>query len=148
MKNAARLREWIARALIGLVFGVNLACALDFIARPQLYMAGYELSGEVGRVVIIGYGILFLMWQVPYTFALYHPGKFRVSLIQAIIMQTIGLVGETLLLGTIPMEHAVLHGSISRFIYFDGGGLVLLIVAFFLVYRRNISQNEENHELV
>ncbi len=59
-------REWIARLLIAIVLGMNLACAIDFIARPKLYLSAYELSGEVGRIVIIGYGILFLMWQVPY----------------------------------------------------------------------------------
>lgn len=133
MKDEARLRQWIARVLIGLVLGMNLACALDFIARPKLYLSSYELSGEVGRAVIIGYGILFLMWQVPYFFALYHPGKFRVSLIQAILMQTIGFVGEGLLLRTISSGNAVLRGSVLRFIWFDGGGLVLLIIALILV---------------
>ncbi|MEL7625271.1 MAG: hypothetical protein AAGU15_00215 [Anaerolineaceae bacterium] len=138
MKNDHRLQEWIARVLIGLVLTMNLACAIDFIARPQLYLSGYELSGEVGRVVIIGYGILFLMWQVPYFFALYQPRRFRVSLIQANMMQAIGFIGETLLFRTIPLEHRVLRGSILRFIYFDGGGLVLLIIALLLVSNRAV----------
>jgi len=63
MRSNSRLREWIARVFIGLVLGMNLACAVDFVFRPELYLAAYELSGEVGRVVIIGYGILFFMWQ-------------------------------------------------------------------------------------
>ncbi len=130
MNTRTQLREWIARVLIGLVLGMNLACAIDFIARPNLYLSAYELSGEVGRAVIIGYGILFLMWQVPYFFALYNPRIHKISLIQAVLMQAIGLIGETLLLRTIPMQNSVLRGSILRFIWFDGGGLVLLVIAF------------------
>ncbi len=132
MKTNPRLREWIARVLIAIVLGMNLACAIDFIARPELYQTSYELSGEVGRVAVIGFGILFLMWQVPYFFALYHPGTQKISLFQAILMQTLGFFGESLLLQTIPMEHAVLRGSILRFIWFDGGGLLLLILAYFI----------------
>ena len=133
MRSNSRLREWIARVFIGLVLGMNLACAVDFIFRPKLYLAAYELSGEVGRVVIIGYGILFFMWQIPYFFAFYHPRLHKVSLIQAILMQAVGLIGESLLLRTIPIENSVLRSSILRFIWFDGGGLVLLIVAYILV---------------
>lgn len=104
-------------------------CAIDFMARPKLYMDGYELSGEVGRTVVVGYGILFLMWQVPYFFAVFDPVKQKISLISAVLMQTIGLVGESLLYRTIPLEHKVLRGSVMRFIIFDGAGLVLLLAA-------------------
>lgn len=130
MRENWRLREWIARILIGSVLGMNLAAAIDFIARPELYLASYELSGEVGKAVIIGYGILFLMWQVPYCFALAQPRQHWVSLFQAILMQSVGLVGEILLLRSIPSQHALLRGSVSRFIFFDRGGLVFLILAF------------------
>lgn len=133
MKDKSGTREWIARGLIGIVLGMNLVCAIDFIARPNLYLAAYELSGEVGRVVIIGFGILFLMWQVPYFFALYHPRRFKTSLLQSILMQAIGFIGESLLLRTIPSEHTVLRGSILRFVYFDGGGLMFLILAALVV---------------
>lgn len=135
MKATTQLRDWIARILIGLVLGMNLACAVDFVARPELYLSAYELSGEVGRVVIIGYGILFLMWQVPYFFALANPRLHKVSLFQAILMQAIGLIGESLLYRTIPLEHVLLRGSILRFIWFDGGGLVVLVIAYIIVSR-------------
>ncbi len=138
-----QLREWIARLLIGLVLGMNLACAVDFIVHPKNYLASYELNGEVGRVVIIAFGILFLMWQVPYFFALYHPHRFRVSLFQAVLMQAIGFIGESLLLRTIPMENSVLRGSILRFIWFDGGGLVLLIIATIIVSRARSKEIEQ-----
>lgn len=119
----------MARFLIGIVLIINLMCAIDFMARPKLYMGGYELSGEVGRAVVVGYGILFFMWQVPYFFAVFDPVKQKISLISAVLMQTIGLVGESLLYRTIPLEHKVLRGSVMRFIIFDGAGLVLLLAA-------------------
>lgn len=125
----------MARFLIGIVLIINLMCAIDFIARPRLYMGGYELSGEVGRAVIVGYGILFLMWQVPYFFAVFDPVKHKTSLISAIIMQAIGLVGESLLYRTIALDHIVLRGSVLRFIVFDGAGLAFLFVAFGLCMR-------------
>ncbi|MEL7637491.1 MAG: hypothetical protein AAGU03_07035 [Anaerolineaceae bacterium] len=144
MKARNQLREWIARILIGLVLGMNLACAIEFMSRPKLYLSAYELSGEVGRAVIIGYGILFLMWQVPYFFAFYSPKLHKVSLIQAILMQGIGLIGESLLFRTIPMENPVLRGSILRFIWFDGGGLVFLILALMIGSRNHATKTELN----
>jgi hypothetical protein len=51
----------------------------------------------------------------------------------ALIMQFIGLVGESLILFTLPKEHTLLRTSILRFIIFDGSGLVLLAAAFWLV---------------
>lgn len=142
MRDKTGTQEWIARGLIGIVLGMNLACAIDFIARPNLYLRAYELSGEVGRVVIIGFGILFLMWQVPYFFAIFHPHRNRVALIQAILMQAIGFIGESLLLRTIPTQHAVLRVSILRFVYFDGGGLLLLILAFLIGSRTHSTKTE------
>lgn len=129
MNHKSNIKIWLARLLIGIVLGMNLLCAVDFIARPSLYMGSYELTGEVGKAVIVAFGILFLMWQVPYFFALYHPKKYKTSLLQAILMQAIGLIGESLLLGTISSEHAILRGSITRFIIFDGGGLLFLVLA-------------------
>lgn len=126
-------RLWAARLLIVTVLTINLLCAFEFILRPSVYQGSYELDGEVGKAVIIGFGILFLMWQVPYFFALANPVKHKVSLISAVIMQAIGLIGESLLLHTIPDEHTLLRGSVIRFIIFDGAGLVLLFVALYLV---------------
>jgi len=142
MRDKTGTFRWIARGLIGIVLGMNLACAIDFIARPNLYLGAYELSGEVGRVVIVGFGILFLMWQVPYFFALFHPQRHKVALIQAILMQAIGFIGESLLLRTIPLENAVLRGSILRFIYFDGGGLILLIFAHLIGSKDHSTKTE------
>lgn len=82
--------------------------------------------------MVRGLGILFLMWTIPYLFALSDPLKKRVSLIEAVLMQGIGLAGESLMLLTLPEGHPVLRETAARFIIFDGGGLVLLIAALIL----------------
>lgn len=120
------------RLLIGLVFFFNVQCALAFLLAPQRYAPGFELSGPVGEGMVRGMGILFLMWNVPYAAALTNPRKRRVSLIEAIVMQAIGFVGESLLLLTFPAGHAVLRASVGRFIVFDGVGLVALLAALWL----------------
>lgn len=120
----------LCRVLIGLVLISNLIAAITFMVNPQAYVAGFELAGVPGVVAVVGTGILFLMWQVPYAFALTDPiGRF-VSLLEAIIMQTIGLLGESLLYGKIDLTYTTLRSSIARFILFDGLGLVLLIIAW------------------
>ena len=76
-----------------------------------------------------GMGILFVMWNVPYAVALSHPVRRRVSLVEAIAMQAIGLFGETLLLFSLPGGHPALVDSVGRFILFDGVGLGALVIA-------------------
>ncbi len=127
------IRIWLARLFIGLVFFFNVQCALAFLIAPQDYAPAFELMGPPGTGMVRGMGILFLMWNVPYAFALWHPLRFRVSLLSAVIMQAIGVIGESLLLLTFPAGYLVLQSSILRFIVFDAGGLVLLIIAGLLV---------------
>jgi hypothetical protein len=76
------------------------------------------------------------MWNVPYLVALWHPRKYRLALGIAIVMQLVGLVGESFILLTLPDGHALLSTAITRFIIFDGGGLVLLIAAFWILNRK------------
>jgi hypothetical protein len=64
--------------------------------------------------------------------AFWNPRKYRVSLIEAIAMQSIGLIGESFILSTLGTGHALLRTSIIRFIIFDGAGLIFLIGAFLL----------------
>lgn len=123
---------WFSRALIALVLFSNLLAAVLFLARPQDYLAAYELTGPVGVTVVQGVGLLFVMWNVPYAVALVHPVRFRVSLLEAIAMQTIAVIGETLIRGSIPMAHGALRGSLQRFIVFDVVGLALLLLAFWI----------------
>ncbi len=126
---------WIARGLVGVVTFLNLQAAFLFILRPQDFYGGFELSGEQGMAMIRGMGLLFLMWNIPYLVALIHPVRHYVSLMEAVIMQSIGVAGESLLLAALPGQHPQLQASVMRFIYFDGGGLILLLAAFILVRR-------------
>ena len=96
-------------------------------------MHGFGLEGVVGEQMVRALGLLFVMWNVPYAFALADPFKHRVSLIEAVSMQAIGLVGESAILllgGPFP---APIPETITRFIVFDGIGLLLLVVALIQV---------------
>jgi hypothetical protein len=81
-------------------------------------------------------GILFLMWNVPYAVAFWHPVRHRLSLLEAVVMQAMGVVGEMLLLWTLPAGHAALRATARRFILFDGAGLLVLVAAMWLARRR------------
>lgn len=127
MRKVNRVR--IARFLMGLVVFINLQSALVFFIKPERFAPAYELTGTPGEVAIRGFAVLFVMWNVPYIVALINPLKYRVSLYEAIAMQSIGLAGESFILWTLPAENIILRGSILRFIAFDGGGLIALIAA-------------------
>jgi len=126
-------RLWSARFLIGIVIFFNLECALAFIWAPHLYIAGFELTGISGKAMVQGLGILFLMWNIPYIFALISPVTNRLSLYEALIMQAIGLFGESLILATLPPGYQTLKNTALRFILFDGAGLLALLWATWLV---------------
>jgi hypothetical protein len=133
---------WVARMLIAVPLFWNLQAALLFMLHPQVYVPAFQLEGVPGRAAIVGYGILFLMWQVPYIFALLHPVRFKISLWQALIMQTIGVVGESILLSTIPGEYTLLRVSILRFIIFDGAGVLVFLVALTLIKDQKFQPSE------
>jgi len=126
-------RAWLARLLIGLVFAWNVQAALIFIFNPGAYVSGYELSGAPGEAVMCGFGVLFLMWNVPYAAALWNPIRHRLALTLALVMQLVGLAGESFILSTLGANHVILRASILRFILFDAAGLVLLAMAAWLV---------------
>lgn len=143
-----RNRKWLVhtcRLLIGLVIASNLLAAITFMLHPKLYMGGFELSGVPGKAAVAGFGILFLMWQVPYFFALADPLEYTISLISAVIMQAIGVVGESVLKSTIPNQHVVLRSGINRFIVFDAAGLALLVAAWLIVYRVRLTELGVRH---
>jgi hypothetical protein len=56
----------IAQFIVGMVFLINISCAIAFIFQPNQYMGGFELDGIQGRLVVQAMGILFLMWNVTY----------------------------------------------------------------------------------
>ncbi len=131
-----RFWKLFVRALIGIVVFFNLDAAFSFMIQPNAYAPGFELSGVPGQVIIQGMGLLFLMWNVPYTVAILDPAKHFTSLIEAVIMQAIGVFGESILLGLMPGEHAMIKTSAMRFILFDAGGLILLVIGFFITLRQ------------
>ena len=126
------MRLNLSRGLIGLVILWNLQVASVFLLWPERYTAAYELQGIVGAATLRGIGLLFVMWNVPYLVALVHPIRHRISLYEALAMQTIGLVGESIIYLTLPAIHFVLRASILRFIAFDALGLVLLLIAVWI----------------
>jgi hypothetical protein len=127
-------KVWLARFCIGLVFFFNVQCAILFLWSPQLYAPSFELAGAAGEGMLRGIGILFLMWNVPYAAALWNPIRFKVSLIEALVMQAIGAAGETILLVSLPGFHPVLRASVTRFIVFDAVGVLLLAAAWMILF--------------
>lgn len=123
------MRLNFARVLIGLVILWNLQAALTFLLWPGRYIAAYELEGFAGAAALRGIGVLFLMWNIPYLVALWHPVRHRVSLYEALAMQTIGLLGEGFIYLSLPANYPALQSSISRFVIFDAVGLLLLLGA-------------------
>ena len=132
MVNAGA-RLWLARLLVAVVLVWNLQAAVALLRAPSRYAAGFEVEGVGGKTLVRGLGILFVMWQVPYGLALWHPVRRRVSLYEAVAMQTLGLCGETALWLTLPPGHVALRATASRYIAFDAVGLVLLMGAALLV---------------
>ena len=128
----ANVRLWLSRLLIAIVVVWNLQCALVFFLHPETFAPGFELTGIPGTTAIRGTAVLFAMWNVPYLVALWHPRRNRVSLLESLAMQLIGLTGETAILFMLPAGHAALRASILRFIAFDAAGLVLLAGAVWL----------------
>lgn len=119
----------VPRLLIGVVLFFNLQCAFLFLLQPENFASSFELSGIPGETAIQGFGILFLMWNIPYFAALLNPQKYRVALVCAVLMQFIGLTGESLLLINLPQGYNLLHQSIERFVWFDAAGLIFLLTA-------------------
>jgi hypothetical protein len=126
------LRLWAARLLITVVVAWNLECAMVFLLNPGLYAPGFELIGIPGEAAMRGFAVLFVMWNIPYLLAFWHPQLHRLSLWEALAMQTVGVIGESLILITLPRGHAILTNSLLRFIAFDATGVLCLIGAALL----------------
>jgi hypothetical protein len=132
MKKFA-LRLWAARLLIAVVLAWNLECALVFLLNPGVFAPGFELAGIPGEAAIRGFAVLFIMWNIPYLVAFWHPQRNRLSLGEALAMQTLGVIGESLILFSLPAGHPLLHASLLRFIIFDASGVAALLGAVLLV---------------
>ncbi len=130
------LRLWAARFLIAVVVAWNLECALVFWLNPGGFAAGFELAGLPGAAAVRGFAILFVMWNIPYLVALWHPQHYRLSLGEALAMQIVGVIGESFILLSLPAGHALLHASLLRFITFDAAGVVCLLGAILLSHNK------------
>lgn len=119
-------RDWVARLAVGGVFGVNVWCALEFVARPEWYLAAFEVSGTPGRVVVQSLGILFLMWNVTYPPVIWQPARHRALWGVILVQQAIGVAGETALWLSLPPGHAALSATGLRFMVFDACGLLVM----------------------
>ncbi len=128
----------LARVCIGVVLAWNVQCAVAFLIDPGTYAAGFERRGVAGAAVGRGIGLLFLMWNVPYTVALWQPVRHRVALYEALAMQAIGLVGESLILLSLPAANAMARGALMQFVAFDAAGLVLLVIAAAVIRRAKV----------
>ena len=131
MKKFA-FRIWAARWLIAVVVVWNLECALVFWLNPGGFVSGFELTGISGAAAVRGFAVLFVMWNIPYLVALWQPHDCRLSLWEAFVMQTIGVLGESYILLSLPPGHLMLHISLLRFIAFDASGVVALQGALLL----------------
>lgn len=132
MKSPSRF-IWSARILVGAVFVANLTAAVPFVLHPARYAAGFEMSGVPGAVFVRSLGILFLMWNAAYPPVIAAPHRQHTLLYVLIAMQAIGLIGETWMFVTLPEGYPALAASGLRFIAFDSGGLLALLLAALLL---------------
>ena len=128
----ARVIVWLARLTLAVVFCFNVNCAISFVARPEAYAPGFEVSGVPGQALVRGMGFLFLMWNVTYPLAIWNPGRYRWLFLIIIVQQSIGLTGEMWMLLTLPPGHTALTRTGWRFVAFDGAGLVAMLITFML----------------
>ncbi len=124
---------WLCRSAVGFVLAMNIACALSFIFEPEAYSAAFEITGVPGKVVVQGFGILFVMWNVTYPPVLAHPNAQRTLFVIILIQQAIGVVGETWIWLELPPGHSSLYATGLRFIVFDGIGFLLMGVAYWVL---------------
>ena len=107
-----------------------------FCLTRKVFAPGFELSGMPGEAAVRGFAVLFVMWNIPYLVALWQPRGNRRSLWEALAMQMIGVIGESLIFSSIPLGHVVLRTSLLRFIIFDGAGVLLLFGAAWLAMKK------------
>jgi hypothetical protein len=117
---------------------MNLSAALGYLFSPEAFVSGYELQGEVGRIIVQGFGILYLMWNATYPPVIWNPVRYRTIYFIVIVQQLIALVGESLLIASVPAEFAELIRTGTRFILFDGTGFLLMAAGFLLI--RNVGR--------
>jgi len=129
-------RDRIAQFIVGVVFIINITCAMAFICQPDKYVGGFEVGGIQGRLVVQAMGILFLMWNATYPPVIMNPIKQKTLFGVILAQQAIGVIGESWLMITIPAGHPVLQATVMRFIYFDGAGLILMGSVYYYLMKK------------
>lgn len=124
------------------VFLINMMCAVQFIVDPQSYTYSYEVATASGGIAAIqGIGVAFAMWNVTYPFYIWKPSKMKWVGIIILIQQLVGLVGELYIKSTLGMEQVILASSIMRFVYFDLGGFICMLVAFVCMMKGRVFED-------
>lgn len=134
-----RAAAWIARAAVFIVFFLNVMCAVQFILEPIGYATAYGLPAtEESGAMVAGLGVAFLMWNTTYPAVIFNPRKFRSLYVVVLFQQLIGLIGESCILAHLVgagLGGGLMAAGILRFVAFDAGGLVLMLVAFIALVR-------------
>lgn len=133
----------ISQCVVGVIFLINISCAVTFIFQPESYMGGFEVDGVAGRVLVQALGILFLMWNATYPLVMIDPFKNKTLFAVVLSQQALGVIGESWLYLTLPAGHAALRATGLRFIYFDGFGLILMGMAYFYFSKRISSLSDK-----
>lgn len=122
------------RLLYLAVFISNMICIVAFVCSPADYIYSYEVNGSTGACAAIqGLGIAFAMWNTTYPFFIISPAKNKTLGLVIIVQQIVGLAGELYIQQGLSSDSLVLSESISRFVYFDAGGLILLIAGYIIL---------------
>ena len=102
------------------------------MAPPKPAVYGLPATEESGAMVA-GLGVAFLMWNATYPAVIISPRRFRALYVVVLFQQLIGLVGESCILAHLVgagLGSSLMAAGIMRFVVFDAGGLVLMLVAF------------------
>ena len=102
--------------------GAGVIGGVDLSTRAEAIIAIFAWYGAMQ----IPFGILILI------IALRYRTLVPLVLLLTILMQALGVVGETGILFSLTAGHLTLRASIQRFITFDAAGLLLLLLAFWL----------------
>ena len=129
------VRKIIARLMYLAVFVSNMICIVAFVFNPASYVYSYQVNGAAGAIAAIeGLGVAFAMWNVTYPFFILNKNDNKALGLAIIVQQAVGLVGELYIQSELGEGLEVLRSSITRFVWFDAGGLVLLIAGYIILF--------------
>lgn len=140
---------WSARLAFVFFFFWNIQCALSFLMHPADQAFAFGLAGLAGEAAIRGIAIAFLMWNVTYPLVILDPIKYRTVSYLVIVQQAVGLIGECWILATVRQSEVLLSSQITRFIYFDAAGLLIMslaLIGLMLAQRNSCADSADIHD--